>query len=83
LHPNLKVFRYPDHYVSGNSIVTGLKELGSGIKDFSLQKFNLARASEDVIKSLYGTAEDVVLYFAHQYVHVMAWDMWWLVLTRK
>ncbi|KAL1841981.1 hypothetical protein VTJ49DRAFT_6224 [Mycothermus thermophilus] len=65
LHPNIKVFRYPDHYVGGNKIVTGLKDLGSGIQNFDFKSFSLARASEDVIKSLYGTAEDVVLYFAH------------------
>jgi len=46
--------------------VTGLKDLHTGLQNFSLKTFDLARASEDVIKSLYGTAEDVVLYFAHQ-----------------
>ncbi|KAL2266969.1 hypothetical protein VTJ83DRAFT_4246 [Remersonia thermophila] len=65
LHPNIKVFRYPDHYVGGNKIVTGLKDLGSGIQNFDFKNFSLARASEDVLKSIYGTAEDVVLYFAH------------------
>ncbi|GAB1316674.1 hypothetical protein MFIFM68171_06884 [Madurella fahalii] len=65
LHPNIKVFRYPDHYPSGNNIVTGLQDLHSGLKNFSLKTFDLARASQDVIKNLYGTADDIVLFWAH------------------
>mgnify|MGYP002621445894 CR=1 FL=1 len=33
--------------------------------NFSFKNFNLAKASEDVLKGLYGTADDVVLYWAH------------------
>ncbi|KAG7287045.1 hypothetical protein NEMBOFW57_006545 [Staphylotrichum longicolle] len=65
LHPNIKVFRYPDHHLSGNSFVTGLQDLHTGLQNFSLKTFDLARASEDALKSLYGTAEDHVLYWAH------------------
>ncbi|KAK3307542.1 uncharacterized protein B0T15DRAFT_493016 [Chaetomium strumarium] len=65
LHPNIKVFRHPDHYPSGTHVVQGLQEIHSGLQNFSLQTFDLARASEDVLKSLYGTAEDTVLYWAH------------------
>ncbi|SPQ25196.1 43ab1b8c-7699-4c09-a344-cc17b2df94f7 [Thermothielavioides terrestris] len=62
LHPNIKVFRHPDHYPSGNDFVS---ELSSSLQNFSLKTFDLARASEDVIKGLYGTAEDTVLFWAH------------------
>ncbi|KAK4100324.1 phospholipase D/nuclease [Parathielavia hyrcaniae] len=65
LHPNIKVFRYPDHYVSGNTLVTGLQGISTGLQNFSLKTFDLARASEDALKGLYGTAEDTVLYWAH------------------
>ncbi|KAK4157311.1 hypothetical protein C8A00DRAFT_40279 [Chaetomidium leptoderma] len=65
LHSNIKVFRYPDHYVSGNTLVTGLKDIHTGLQNFSLKTFDLARASQDALKSLYGTAEDTVLYWAH------------------
>ncbi|KAK4236652.1 hypothetical protein C8A03DRAFT_45392 [Achaetomium macrosporum] len=65
LHPNIKVFRHPDHYPSGGHVVQGLQEIHSGLQNFSLKTFDLARASEDVLKSLYGTAEDTVLYWAH------------------
>ncbi len=66
LHPNIKVFRYPDHHVSGNAFVSGLQGIQSGLQNFSLKTFDLARASEDALKSLYGTAEEHVLYWAHQ-----------------
>ncbi len=66
LHPNIKVFRYPDHHVSGNAVVSGLQDLHTGLQNFSLKTFDLARASQDALKSLYGTAEDHVLYWAHQ-----------------
>ncbi|KAL2024546.1 hypothetical protein VTK56DRAFT_7589 [Thermocarpiscus australiensis] len=65
LHPNIKVFRHPDHHPSGNDIVSGLQELHSDLRNFNLRTFDLARASQDVIKSLYGTADDVILYWAH------------------
>lgn len=64
LHPNIKVFRYPDHH-PGNDIVTGLQDLRNSLKNFSLKTFDLARASEDVLKSIYGTADDIVLFWAH------------------
>jgi phospholipase D1/2 len=59
------VFRHPDHHVSGNDFVSGLQDIHTGLMNFNLKTFNLARASGDVIKNLYGTADDVVLYWAH------------------
>ncbi len=66
LHPNITVFRYPDHHVSGNAFVSGLQGIQTGLQNFSLKTFDLARASEDALKGLYGTAEEHVLYWAHQ-----------------
>ncbi|EAQ87264.1 hypothetical protein CHGG_03883 [Chaetomium globosum CBS 148.51] len=65
LHPNIKVFRHPDHHHSGNDFVTGLQELHSSLQNFSLKTFDLARASQDAVKSLYGTADDIVLFYSH------------------
>ncbi|KAL2190140.1 phospholipase D/nuclease [Thermothelomyces heterothallicus CBS 203.75] len=65
LHPNIKVFRYPDHHHSGNDIVNGLQELHSNLQNFSLKTFNLAKASQDAVKALYGVADDITLYFSH------------------
>ncbi|KAJ4294820.1 hypothetical protein N0V88_005054 [Collariella sp. IMI 366227] len=61
LHPNIKVFRYPDHHPT-KSIVTSITE---GIQNFSLNTFQLAKASKDVLETLYGTAGDTILYWAH------------------
>jgi phospholipase D1/2 len=47
-------------------VVTGLQDLHTSLQNFSLKTFDLARASEDVLKGLYGTAEDTTLYWAHQ-----------------
>ena len=65
MHPNIKVFRHPDHHPSGNNVVSGLQDLHEGLKNFTFKTFDLARASQDVIKNLYGTADDIVLYWAH------------------
>ncbi|KAK4245224.1 hypothetical protein C7999DRAFT_16553 [Corynascus novoguineensis] len=65
LHPNIKVFRYPDHHHSGNDIVTGLQDLHSMLQNFSLKTMDLARASQDAVKALYGAKDDIVLYFSH------------------
>ncbi|KAK0617809.1 hypothetical protein B0T17DRAFT_535872 [Bombardia bombarda] len=62
LHSNIKVFRHPDHYPSGNDIASGLQ---TGFSNLSLTTFDLAKASKDALKTLYGTADDVVLYWAH------------------
>ncbi|KAL2135746.1 hypothetical protein VTI74DRAFT_7116 [Chaetomium olivicolor] len=74
LHPNIKVFRYPDHHPT-KSLVSGLQDLHAGLQNFSLKTFDLARTSEDVLKSLYGTAEDTVLYWAHQVAFMGGLDM--------
>lgn len=46
-------------------MVSGLQDLHEGLKNFTFKTFDLARASQDVLKNLYGTADDIVLYWAH------------------
>jgi phospholipase D1/2 len=60
LHPNIRVFRHPDHTPSRNDFSAELRERLDHITNL-----DLAKASEDVVSSLYGTAKDVVLFWAH------------------
>ncbi|KAH7160840.1 putative phospholipase D [Dactylonectria macrodidyma] len=60
LHPNVKVFRHPDHLPTGYDLTA---ELGKSLK--ALTQFDLARASGDAIKAVYGTGDGIVLYWAH------------------
>ncbi|KAH7017394.1 putative phospholipase D [Ilyonectria destructans] len=60
LHPNIKVFRHPDHLPTGYDLT---KELGKSLK--ALTQFDLARASGDAVKAVYGTGDGIVLYWAH------------------
>ncbi|KAH7330517.1 hypothetical protein BKA65DRAFT_528037 [Rhexocercosporidium sp. MPI-PUGE-AT-0058] len=62
LHPNIAVFRHPDHAPSGQVIQS---ELLSSIQNFSLKSLQLADVPADAFKALYGVNKDVVLYWAH------------------
>ncbi|KOS18345.1 Phospholipase D1 [Escovopsis weberi] len=59
LHPNISVFRHPDHLPTGYDLHS---ELGKAEK---VSNWDLATVSKDAIKALYGAVEDVVLYWAH------------------
>ncbi|KAK3390206.1 hypothetical protein B0H63DRAFT_108320 [Podospora didyma] len=58
LHPNIKVFRHPDHAPNGSDLVSGFQNL-------NLKNGGLAKASTDVLKTLYGANDDMVLFWAH------------------
>ncbi|RYO77046.1 hypothetical protein DL766_008963 [Monosporascus sp. MC13-8B] len=58
LHPNIKVFRHPDH-------VPNRKELANSFAGMSLNPISLAKASTDALTSLYGSVGDSVLFWAH------------------
>lgn len=60
LHPNIGVFRHPDHTPTGYDLRS---EIGKNFKN--LTTFDLAKVSGDAIKALYGSAGDVVLFWAH------------------
>ena len=62
VHPNIAVFRHPDHLVSGQALES---QFLSDISKFSLKTFDLAKAPEDGLKCLYGLTDDVILYWAH------------------
>ncbi|KXS19116.1 phospholipase D/nuclease [Gonapodya prolifera JEL478] len=60
LHPNIKVFRHPEHVITGSSVVS---EVTTGIHN----AFTLARMPADRLKILFGTIndDDTVLFWAH------------------
>ncbi|KAF4979874.1 hypothetical protein FZEAL_4008 [Fusarium zealandicum] len=60
LHPNIRVFRHPDHLPTGYDLT---KELGKSFA--ALTNMDLAKASGDALKAVYGTADGMVLYWAH------------------
>ncbi|PTB70582.1 phospholipase [Trichoderma citrinoviride] len=60
LHPNISVFRHPDHAPAGYDLAS---EIGNSFKN--LTNFDLATVSKDTLKAIYGAADDVVLYWAH------------------
>ncbi|KAI1807211.1 phospholipase D/nuclease [Daldinia bambusicola] len=64
LHPNIKVFRHPDH------LPTDRSKLEAAFSDLSLDNlrlndFSLSKVSGDALKELYGSFGDTVLYWAH------------------
>lgn len=62
MHPNIKVFRHPDHIPSGSDIAA---DLHASFTNLSMRTFDLATLSRDAVKSLYGASGDAVLYWAH------------------
>jgi phospholipase D1/2 len=62
VHPNIAVFRHPDHLVSGQALES---QFLSDIKSFSLKTFDLMKVPEEGLKSLYGLTDDIILYWAH------------------
>ncbi|RDL38671.1 putative phospholipase D1 [Venustampulla echinocandica] len=62
LHPNISVFRHPDHAPSSQSLQS---QLVSGIKDFSFKTLDLASLPCDGLKAIYGARDDIILYWAH------------------
>ncbi|CAK7218941.1 hypothetical protein SCUCBS95973_003653 [Sporothrix curviconia] len=62
LHPNIRVFRHPDHMPSGHDFQADIE---SAFKNMNLRTFDLSKLGKDAIKTLYGTSDDMVLYWAH------------------
>lgn len=62
LHPNIKVFRHPDHVPDGQLFESGMM---TKLKDMRLGLHELAALPGDSLKALYGVNHGVVLYWAH------------------
>ncbi|KAI2621501.1 phospholipase D/nuclease [Hypomontagnella submonticulosa] len=64
LHPNIKVFRHPDHLPTDRSkLETAFA--GLSLESLKLNDFSLSKISGDALKELYGSFGDTVLYWAH------------------
>ncbi|KAJ5295633.1 hypothetical protein N7508_010454 [Penicillium antarcticum] len=62
LHPNIAVFRHPDHLPDRQELAASIT---SSFQNMSLDSASLSKMSKDTIKGLYGMNEDVILYWAH------------------
>lgn len=64
LHPNIKVFRHPDHIPNINDAQADLQAELANLQS-RLTAFSLSKASGSALQALYGSAGDMVLYWAH------------------
>ncbi|XHG04355.1 hypothetical protein AWENTII_007628 [Aspergillus wentii] len=62
LHPNIAVFRHPDHLPTGHDVAETIE---SSFKNLTLNAAGLSKLPGDALKSLYGINDDVILYWAH------------------
>jgi phospholipase D1/2 len=62
LHPNISVFRHPDHLPDPEAFQSSFL---SSIQSTPLTAANLSKLPGDALKAIYGMNEDVVLYWAH------------------
>jgi len=62
LHPNIAVFRHPDHLPDEQTLQSSIT---SSLQNLSLNPENLGRFGRDALAGLYGMQDDVILYWAH------------------
>ncbi|KIW97916.1 uncharacterized protein Z519_01500 [Cladophialophora bantiana CBS 173.52] len=62
LHPNIAVFRHPDHLPDAQ---TTQSSLISSLQALKLDAAGLTKLGADAIKGVYGMTDDVILYWAH------------------
>ncbi|KAF5866487.1 hypothetical protein ETB97_012042 [Aspergillus alliaceus] len=62
LHPNIAVFRHPDHLPDRQELADSIS---THLQNLSLDAKSLVQMSGDAIKGIYGVHDDVVLYWAH------------------
>lgn len=62
LHPNIRVFRHPDHLPDRQVLTSSFL---SSIQGMKMTAANLTKLPGDALKAVYGMNEDTVLYWAH------------------
>ncbi|KAJ6069021.1 hypothetical protein N7499_010908 [Penicillium canescens] len=62
LHPNIAVFRHPDHLPDRQELAASIT---SSFQNMTLDSASLSKMSKDTIKGVYGMNDDVILYWAH------------------
>lgn len=59
LHENIQVFRHPDHIPRGRDVIADLRS------KIQMGTFSLAKLPQETLTALYGTKDDVTLFWAH------------------
>ena len=62
LHPNIAVFRHPDHLPDAQTMQSSLV---SSLQNLKLDAATASKLGGDALKSIYGMTDDVILYWAH------------------
>lgn len=62
MHPNIQVFRHPDHIPHGQAIANEFRLAGAG---FSLHPAELIKLPRDGLTAVYGATEETILFWAH------------------
>ncbi|KIX00073.1 uncharacterized protein Z518_11000 [Rhinocladiella mackenziei CBS 650.93] len=62
LHPNIAVFRHPDHLPDAQTSQSSLISSFQGLK---LDAAGVSKLGADALKGIYGLSDDVILYWAH------------------
>lgn len=62
LHPNIAVFRHPDHLPDAQVLKSSFL---SAIQNMSLTAANASKLPADALQALYGAHEGTILYWAH------------------
>lgn len=62
LHPNIAVFRHPDHLPDGHVVAS---EIESAFQHLTLNSTSLAHMDKDNLKGVYGATDEMILYWAH------------------
>ena len=62
LHPNIAVFRHPDHLPDAQTLQSSFM---SSLQNISLSAKAASSLPLDALKGIYGMNEDVILYWAH------------------
>ena len=62
LHPNIAVFRHPDHLPDAQTFESSFI---SSLRNMSLNAKTISNLPQDAIKAIYGVNEDIILYWAH------------------
>lgn len=62
LHPNIAVFRHPDHLPDGHEVAS---EIANAFQHLTLDSASLTRMNKENLKGVYGATDEMILYWAH------------------
>ncbi|KAJ5736995.1 uncharacterized protein N7483_002120 [Penicillium malachiteum] len=62
LHPNIAVFRHPDHLPNGHEVAS---EIESAFQHLTLNSTNLTQMSKENLNRVYGATDEATLFWSH------------------